>query len=752
MKHKTIGRIRAELKPPDKYKAEQKKRLAKMRGAEFGKETGIRVAASGDTVDIYIFDVIGYPFITSQDILYRIPKGASVINVYLNTPGGDVFEGMAIYNMLCDHKATVNVIVTGVAASSGSLIAMAGDTIKMAKASFMMIHNPWSFMSGDADELRKEADVLDKISDVFATAYADKTGLGKKQLLTLMKEETWYAPEEAIAAGFANEITGEVAEGDKSARFDLSVFNHVPQAIRQGAARPNKENKNMDPKLRALLERLGLKKDATDEQAAQFLAKINLEDVADPEELKTIKQAMAKQQASPPANGSPAGQAFSQADLDAAAQRAATEERQRSAEIRKSCMLAGMADEFAQGLIDGGKSVEQARADIFAEMEKTNKPLGAGRIAMGETDKEKFRSAVVDGLSFRCNFRAEKPAVGHETFRAASIEFIARQCLERMGVNHYAFSTRDQVAREILRRSGQGGGFTTYDFTSIFLDVSNKTLHKAYLDGPATWRPLVNVVGASDFKTMYGVSLSEAPSLDLVGENGEYKQGAMSDNQESYSVASYGKLIYLTRQMIVNDDMRAFTRLPQLMGSAARRKESDLVWAKLTSNPTMNDSVALFHTAIHGNLASSGAAVSSTTLSAGRKAMRTQKGSGGQAYLDLQPAFLAHPVAIETSVEILLRSAALPDDDKSSGVYNPWGGKLTPVSDPRLDANSETAWYLIADPSQIDTIEVAYLDGNEMPYTEEQIMFERDAVGYKIRHDVGVGVMDYRGFYKNAGQ
>jgi hypothetical protein len=651
--------------------------------------------------------------------------------------------------MLCDHKATVNVIVTGLAASSGSLIAMAGDTIKMSKASFMMIHNPWSMMSGDADDFRKEADLLDQISDVFATAYAEKTGLEKSQLRDLMKEETWYTPEEAVSAGFANEITGEMPADDPSARFDLSVFNNTPTSIRQGAAQPKKENK-MDPKLRALLERLGLSKDATEDQAKQFLAGINLDDIADPEELKTLKKALADKPSGGHPGATPSDPSFSMEDLDAAARKAAVEERHRAAEIKKSCRLAGLNDEFAQALIDGGNTVEQARADIFAEMEKSNPPMGSGSISMGETDGEKFRAAVVDGLSFRCNFRAEKPAAGHETFRAASIEFIARQCLERNGINPYAFSTRDQVAREILRRSGQGGGFTTDDFTSIFLDVSNKTLHKAYLDSPATWRPIVNIVGASDFKTIYGVSLSEAPSLDLIGENGEYKEGSMSDNQESYSVASYGKMIYLTRQMIVNDDLRAFTRLPQLMGSAARRKESDLVWGKITSNPAMKDGKDLFHED-HNNLAASGGGVSSTTLSAGRAAMRVQKGSAGEAYLDLMPAYLAHPVDIETEVEILLRSVALPDDNKSSGVYNPWGGKLTPISDPRLDANSKTAWYLIADPSQIDTIEVAYLDGNEMPYTEEQTLFERDAVGYKIRHDIGVGAMDYRGFYKNPG-
>jgi phage major head subunit gpT-like protein len=204
--------------------------------------------------------------------------------------------------------------------------------------------------------------------------------------------------------------------------------------------------------------------------------------------------------------------------------------------------------------------------------------------------------------------------------------------------------------------------------------------------------------------------------------------------------------------MIVNDDLRAFTRLPQLMGAAARRKEGDLVWAKITGNPTMSeDSTTLFH-ADHSNLESSAAGtVDTDKLSAARAAMRKQTGPGG-ATLDLQPRFLLVPVAQETDAEVLLRSTALPETNYSQGVHNPWANRLVPIAEPRLDNDSVKAWYLVADPNQIDTIEVAYLDGREEPYTEEEVQFERDAVGYKIRHDFGCGVMDYRGFFKNPGE
>ena len=734
---------------PMKIKGQAPQRLARLRQAQT-EHIDLRVnAAAGDAVDVYLYDVIGWPFIEAQDLLYQIPTTAKTINVHINSPGGDVFEGMAIYNFLTGHRATVNITVDALAASSASLVAMAGQDVKMAPASFVMIHNPWTMMAGDAEDLRKEADLLDKISGVFADAYAARTGRSRQEMLDLMQAETWYTADEAIEAKLATGTVGDQG-GAQASAFDLSVFANVPENIRnRSAARqaraqntPSKEETDMDKKLRALLERLGLSKDATETQAWAFLAEVDVDQIQTKEERDQIQAAL--DQSTNPQGGKDTR------DPDQAAREAIQAERKRVSEIKEAVKIAGLGSEFAEDLVDRDMSVDAARQAIFAKMKETNPPIGAGGIQVGEHEQDKFRKAVTDGLAFRAGARPSEPAPGFEEFRAASIENIARRCLERAGVDTRSMGSRDQVARAILRQAA-AGGFSTDDFSSIFMDVANKSMLRAYQEAPNTWRPFVNVVSASDFKTIYGVSLSEAPDLELVNEHGEYKSGSLSDSQESYSVSTFGKIIYLTRQMIVNDDLRAFTRLPQLMGAAARRKEGDLVWAKITGNPVMSDGNALF-SAAHSNVATAGLGpVDTAKLSAGRSTMRRQTGPGG-ATLDIQPRFLLTPVEQETNAEVILRSTALPEDNQSSGVYNPWAGRLTPIAEPRLDNDSTKQWYLVGDPNQVDTIEVAYLDGREEPYTEEEVQFERDAVGYKIRHDFGCGVMDHRGFYRNAGE
>ena len=742
---------------PDIYRVKgDSKRFAKVRQAKEGDVIDLRVAlsASGETVDVYIYDVIGWPFVIAADLLYQIPPNAKTINVHLNTPGGDIFEGIAIYNMLSAHPGEVKVYVDGLAASAGSLIAMAGNTITMRPATFLMIHNGWSSIAGDADDLRKEADLLDKINLQFADVYAGKSGKKRDEILAMMDAETWFTADEAISARFADAIASpekSLPDTAPKARFDLSVFANAPEALRAACAgQKNNNNQNhnmevypMNEKLKSLLVRFGLKSDATDEQANAFLADLDITKIETPEEKAMVTKAL---------DAMTGGKAYTQEDIDAAARVAVAKEQARQADIREAVKLTSLPETFAEDLIKRNLSADAARKEIFAKMREVNPPIGAGGIVAGADEKDKFRKAVVDGIGQRCGLRPDKPAPGSENFRAATIEHIARLCLERAGVDTRSMASRNQVANAIMRQAA-AGNFTTDDFTSIFMDVANKTLQRAYTESPATWRPWVNVVSASDFKTIYGVSLSEAPDLQMVSESGEYKSGEMTDNRESYRIYTFGKIIYLTRTMIVNDDLRAFTRLPALMGAAARRNESDLVYGLLLSNPAMNDGNDLF-SAAHANIEATAAMIAPVNLdnlSSGRTGMRMQTAPGG-SHLDLRPRFVLIPVAQETNAEIILRSTALPDADMSSGVYNPWAGKLIPIAEPRLDDSSTTAWYLIADPSQIDTIEVAYLDGNEMPYTEEQALFERDAIGYKIRHDFGCGVMDFRGMWLNEGE
>lgn len=367
-------------------------------------------------------------------------------------------------------------------------------------------------------------------------------------------------------------------------------------------------------------------------------------------------------------------------------------------------------------------------------------------IMQGKTDQEKFRNAASDGMSSAFGIKTQSPAPGAENFKGVGIRDLAHACARRAGLNPMSPA---QTAKAVVKMSRQAMG--TDDFSSIMQDVINKILLKSYTETPSTFWPLVRQVPANDFRTIYGVSLGEGPELELVSEHGEYPHGRLTDKAESYSVKKYGKIIEITWEAIVNDDSRALSRLPQLLGNAAARKESDIIWALITSNPVMNeDSKTLFH-ADHNNLESTAlGVVDNDKLGAGRTALRTQAGPGG-ATLNLEARYLLVPSAQGTSAEVLLRSRAKPEANMSSGVYNPWQS-LIPIEEPRLDQDSTKAWYLAADPAQIDIIELAYLGGNDEPTIEQQPEFTRDVIGFKVRHEFGAGIMDYRGLFKNPGE
>lgn len=187
-------------------------------------------AKSAEEAEVFIYEEIGYWGVTADAFVKDLQKiDAKTITLRLNTPGGSVFDGVAIYNALLNHPATVNSHIDGLAASMGSIIALAGDTVHMAKNASYMIHNPWSIAIGDAASMRKEADVLDKIAGTLVSTYADKTGKDEEEIRKMMDDETWLTAEEAKEHGFVDVITGEKKQ---KASFDLSVFSKVPEHVK----------------------------------------------------------------------------------------------------------------------------------------------------------------------------------------------------------------------------------------------------------------------------------------------------------------------------------------------------------------------------------------------------------------------------------------------------------------------------------------------------------------------------------------
>lgn len=183
---------------------------------------------AGQTPELFIFDDIDdWWGVSAQSIIEQIRDiDAADINVRINSRGGMVFEGIAIYNVLRLHKANIHVSIEGLAASIASVIAMAGDTVTMAENAMMMIHNPYGWANGDAEALRKTADVMDKITDSIAVSYTARTGKTIDELKTLMNDETWFTAAEALEMGLVDQVEAPV---QAAACFDLTGFKNTPE-------------------------------------------------------------------------------------------------------------------------------------------------------------------------------------------------------------------------------------------------------------------------------------------------------------------------------------------------------------------------------------------------------------------------------------------------------------------------------------------------------------------------------------------
>ncbi|MDH5612207.1 MAG: Clp protease ClpP [Gammaproteobacteria bacterium] len=209
---------------------------------------------NSDQAEILIYDVIGWPFIDAETFVRELTAiNAPNIKVRINSPGGDVMDGTAIYNALRAHPAQVTTVVEGMAASMASVIALAGDHVEIADNAYFMIHNPWTIGWGDEHALRDIADLLGRIGNTLAQTYAKKTGSKVADIKALMDAETWFIGSEAKDAGFVDAVVGDV---EATARFELGMFDHAPKALKS-APRSFAENPPSAKELEQLLRDAG---------------------------------------------------------------------------------------------------------------------------------------------------------------------------------------------------------------------------------------------------------------------------------------------------------------------------------------------------------------------------------------------------------------------------------------------------------------------------------------------------------------
>jgi hypothetical protein len=333
-------------------------------------------------------------------------------------------------------------------------------------------------------------------------------------------------------------------------------------------------------------------------------------------------------------------------------------------------------------------------------------------------------------------------------YRQMRLQDIAREGLEARGIS-CKHRSGEEIVRTAMRSAGVGF-HSTSDFAGILSDVANKRLRGEYTSRQSQWKRFSRRSDFADFRPINVYKISDFPDLKPVVEGGQYTDGTLNESLEQYRGDKAGRVISLTWEAMLADDLRAFEAGLRGAGRAARRREDGIVWGFITGNVVMGDGTALFDGS-RGNIASAGGAPSLTTLSAGWTAMSTQNSDnpdGTLEPLNLMPAFWLCPQLQRMAArQVIGADGARAPDATTNQVPDEYRG-LEVIADGFLDNSNTTISYLVASPSDIDTIEYGYLNGVEGPELLQEDGFRVDGTSYRVRHTFAAKVIDPKAFVR----
>ncbi|HDT3000795.1 TPA: Clp protease ClpP [Proteus mirabilis] len=653
--------------------------MPKMSGP-VNQKSWFRMQAKEDqTADIYIYDEIGGWGISARRFTEDLISlgNLSHINLHIHSPGGEVFDGIAIYNQLKNHSATITVYIDGLAASMASVIAMVGDTVIMPKNAMMMIHKPWGVSWGDANDMREYADLLDKLENVLIPAYVAKTGKTTEEITAMLEQETWLDGDECVEHGFADKVIEPVKAMASLTSKRIEEFSSMPSAIKNQITPKNTTKPTQQPQPNS----------SPEPQPSATYADEQIR-------LNGIKDLFA--------------------------------------------MFGGRHNELMiTCLADANCSVEKAREQLLNTIAQQQNPEPSNK----DNAHIYAGNGNIVGDSVRASVMARAGYQDYEkdnAYNSMTLRELARASLTERGVGVATYNPMQMI--------GMAFTHSTSDSGNILLDVANKAILLGWEENDETFEKWTKKGQLSDFKTAHRVGLGAFPSLRKVREGAEYKYVTLNDKGETIALATYGELFSISRQAIINDDMNMLTDVPKKLGEAAKATIGDLVYAVLIDNEKMSDKKALFSTD-HKNILTGGMDVE--TISAGRTAMRQQK--EGERTLNIRPAFMLVPTTLETQATQVVKSGSVKGADVNSNIINPIRDLAEIIAEPRLDDASEKDWYMVSRQGS-DTIEVAYLNGIDLPYIDQLDGFTSDGVTTKVRIDAGVAPVDYRGLLKVTGK
>jgi ATP-dependent protease ClpP protease subunit len=674
--------------------------------------------------EIHLYGTVGDSFwnedyFTASMVRDQIRGMTGPLTVHLNSGGGVATEGQAIYTMLKDYPGEVEVVVDGVAASAASLIAMAGDKITMRLGSWMLIHDPAVLMGygrGTADDHRELAGFLDKLGDAYAEVYAARTGMTAESAREIMRAETVYLGAQAVAAGFATDFEGNT-QAAAAAAFDYRIYAHAPESAR------GVETRGERPGMVAVMAMIA----GQPRQAGE------------PPMANTQETAAGTTAARDDEDNAEAIKATEPGDAVAPVAKISTAQANRMHIIAAHLKIPAAA---VARIIDSGVDHETALDQISALHKETGDvdiPMHGRPTARILRDDREVRNVGMTEALFAQLSRTAPETDRARPFMDMRLADMAAICGDYKGPMR---SARD------LESAFMAGSHSTSDFPAIFSNALNKQLENRYRDAAPTYRNIARRVSFNDFRPHPQIRTGDFPMLQGIAEGGEIKFGTFSEKQESVAVQSYAVGVRLTRQMLINDDLSAIAQVIADQGRMVARKEDALFYAMMLSGanangPTLLETTRQVFNATDGTLAGTPAAITVASLGLGRAALRKRKSLDG-ADLDVSAAVLL----VGPDKELEAQQVVAPIQAQQAGNVNPFSGTLQVVTTAKLTGNS---WYLFANPADVPNFVYGFLSGYEAPRMRMDEPFGYQGTALTIEHDFGVGAVDFRGGYRNAG-
>lgn len=708
--------------------------------------------SNGVANKLNIYGVIGSTWngITAKQVVDQLKNFAESddkdVALHINSGGGYVDDAVAIFNRLRsyakEHDATITAHIDGLAASAATLVMLSASHIAMPANASMMVHSPWGLAIGTAEDMRKGADLLDMTESSMVGMYTARTGMDAADVRDLLSAETWMNAEDADAFGFVDEIEVDDEEDEVEALARIAIATYQAQA-------------REDSKLSTYASVPDWAQHR-EQRPAQVRAAASAEPPADDAPQSHTPEPV---DGSNTENNPMADAPKNTVDLEAVKAEARKAEAKRITGIQSACRAHNVSDEFEAELVDSDKTVIEAKAaliDWLAENKPSAKTGSGIEVVVDEADNrmQAARAAIEArvGLATAEESRnARQSRYGSMSLSEMAIAFAGSADpgiggkKERVGaILASANRTGDYYGAQGRPAADIGITHTVSDFTNLLANVATKSMMKGWDNSPSTFEPWTNRGTLPNFLQATRVGMNLFPNLLEVEEGAEYQGATMGDRGENIQLATFGRTFGISRQAIINDDLMGIMRAPRAMGAAARRTINNAVYAILTTNANLSDGNPLFDAA-HSNTSSID--WNAAGLSTLKAAMRTQTGPDTGEELNITPRFVVVPAGLEHDVNVLLNASFVSDGTNT--VSNVVQGYQA-IIEPRLDADSATTGYLMADGSQFDTIEVAYLDGNDMPRIEQMAGWRVDGAEFKVGIDFGVAVIDYRGMQRGT--